>query len=64
MAEQVIVKEGRTPRIMPFPMEDIRRDEHGVLRYTNLPPSLLACCDEASSAARITRRWSSWAASA
>ena len=38
----MIVKQGRSGRVNPYSMEDVRRDEHGVLRYTNLPPSLLA----------------------
>jgi long-chain acyl-CoA synthetase len=37
----VIVKEGRTPRTMPFAMDGIERDAGGVLRYTGLQPSLL-----------------------
>jgi acyl-CoA synthetase (AMP-forming)/AMP-acid ligase II len=41
MAEQVIVKEGRTPRIVPFPMADIERTDDGVLRYTKRMPSLV-----------------------
>ena len=36
-----IVKEGRTPRVLPYPMHDIERDSGGVLRYTKLPPSLV-----------------------
>ena len=36
-----IVKQGRTPRIMPFDMTGIVRTEDGVLRYGNLPGSLL-----------------------
>lgn len=38
----MIVKEGRTPRIMPFDMSGIERDATGVLRYTDLPESLVA----------------------
>lgn len=38
----MIVKEGRTPRIMPFDMAGIERDATGVLRYTDLPESLVA----------------------
>ncbi|HEX9260112.1 MAG TPA: AMP-binding protein, partial [Acidimicrobiales bacterium] len=38
----MIVKQGRTPRITPFAMEDVERDESGILRYTNLPESLVA----------------------
>ncbi len=37
----MIVKEGRTPRIVPFAMDGIERDPQGVLRYTGLHPSLL-----------------------
>jgi long-chain acyl-CoA synthetase len=37
----MIVKEGRTPRILPFPMHDIERTDDGVLRYTELVPSLV-----------------------
>ena len=37
----MIVKQGRTPRIMPFAMDGIERDPSGVLRYTGLQPSLL-----------------------
>ncbi len=36
-----IVKQGRTPRTMPFDMSGIARSGDGVLRYTNLPQSLL-----------------------
>ena len=36
-----IVKEGRTPRVLPYPMHDIERDSGGVLRYTKLPSSLV-----------------------
>jgi long-chain acyl-CoA synthetase len=37
----VIVKEGKSPRIVPFAMDGIERDPQGVLRYTGLQPSLL-----------------------
>jgi long-chain acyl-CoA synthetase len=37
----MIVKEGRTPRILPFAMHDIERTDDGVLRYTELVPSLV-----------------------
>jgi acyl-CoA synthetase (AMP-forming)/AMP-acid ligase II len=37
-----IVKEGRTPRIMPFDMTGVVRDGQGILRYAGLPASLLA----------------------
>src|SRR6478672_9309298 len=37
----MIVKAGRTPRILPYPMEDIERTSDGVLRYTKLLPSLV-----------------------
>ena len=37
----MIVKAGRTPRILPYPMEDIERTSDGVLRYTELVPSLV-----------------------
>jgi acyl-CoA synthetase (AMP-forming)/AMP-acid ligase II len=36
-----IVKQGRTPRIMPFDMSGIVRSVDGVLRYSELPQSLL-----------------------
>ena len=36
-----IVKEGRTPSIMPFDMSGVVRTSDGVLRYTGLPRSLL-----------------------
>ena len=37
----MIVKAGRTPRILPFPMDHIERTADGVLRYTELVPSLV-----------------------
>ena len=37
----MIVKEGRTPQIMPFEMTGVVRDDAGILRYTGLPSSLL-----------------------
>src|SRR5688572_29403954 len=37
----MIVKEGRTPSIMPYDMTGIVRTDDGVLRYTGLPTSLL-----------------------
>src|SRR5918995_2775401 len=36
-----IVKQGRTPSIMPFDMSGIERSADGVLRYTGLDESLL-----------------------
>ena len=41
MSTQHIVKEGRTPAIMPFDMSGIERTSDGVLRYTGLARSLL-----------------------
>jgi hypothetical protein len=38
---EMIVKEGRTPRILPFAMDDIERTDDRVLRYSNLRPSLV-----------------------
>ncbi|MDQ1426413.1 MAG: hypothetical protein QOD72_3911, partial [Acidimicrobiaceae bacterium] len=38
----MIVKQGRMPKIMPFDMNGVERDERGILRYTFLPPSLIA----------------------
>jgi long-chain acyl-CoA synthetase len=37
-----IVKQGRTPRIMPFDVSGVERDAGGVLRYVGLPSSLVA----------------------
>lgn len=37
----MIVKQGRTPKIMPYDMTGVERDSSGVLRYTGLPASLL-----------------------
>ena len=37
----MIVKQGRTPAIVPFDMTGVVRDEGGVLRYTGLPTSLV-----------------------
>jgi acyl-CoA synthetase (AMP-forming)/AMP-acid ligase II len=37
----MIVKQGRTPSIMPFDMSGIERTDDGVLRYTGLATSLL-----------------------
>ena len=37
----MIIKAGRTPRILPYPMDDIERTSDGVLRYTKLVPSLV-----------------------
>ncbi|MFT3853288.1 MAG: AMP-binding protein [Ilumatobacteraceae bacterium] len=37
-----IVKEGRTPRIVPFDMSGVERGDDGVLRYRDLPASLQA----------------------
>src|SRR4051812_36518863 len=36
-----IVKEGRSGNVNPFPMHEVERDPDGILRYTNLPPSLV-----------------------
>jgi long-chain acyl-CoA synthetase len=41
VSTQHIVKEGRTPAIMPFDMSGIDRTSDGVLRYTGLARSLL-----------------------
>lgn len=38
----MITKQGRSGRLNPYPMDDIARDEQGILRYTNLPASLVA----------------------
>ena len=38
----MIVKQGRTPRVMPFDMTGVERDATGVLRYAGLPSSLVA----------------------
>jgi long-chain acyl-CoA synthetase len=38
----MIVKQGRSGRLNPFPMDEVRRDDLGILRYTNLPDSLVA----------------------
>jgi long-chain acyl-CoA synthetase len=38
----MIVKEGRTPRLLPFDMSGVERDSAGVLRYGGLPSSLVA----------------------
>ncbi len=37
----MIVKQGRTGRLNPYPMHNIERDDDGVLRYTGPPPSLV-----------------------
>ncbi|MEO5723766.1 MAG: AMP-binding protein [Ilumatobacteraceae bacterium] len=37
----MIVKQGKTPSIMPFDMNGVERDSSGVLRYTGLHNSLL-----------------------
>ena len=37
----MIVKEGRTGIVNPYPMHDIERGADGILRYTALPPSLV-----------------------
>lgn len=42
MAEQTVEKQGHQQGIEPFPMHDIARNESGVLRYTQLPESLVA----------------------
>ena len=50
--------------ILPYPMDDIERDGDGVLRYTKLPPSLVAdAAHDGRRAAPTPRRWSSSAAS-
>jgi long-chain acyl-CoA synthetase len=41
MGGTMIVKEGRTPRILPFEMTGVVRDDAGILRYSGLPSSLL-----------------------
>ena len=38
----MIVKQGYTPKILPFSMDGVERNEHGVLGYTGLPVSLVA----------------------
>jgi len=38
----MIVKEGRTPKLVPFDMTGVERDAGGILRYTSLPSSLTA----------------------
>jgi long-chain acyl-CoA synthetase len=38
----MIEKEGRSGRLVPFDMSGVERDDLGVLRYTNLPASLVA----------------------
>src|SRR6266508_168653 len=38
----MIVKEGRTPKLVPFDMTGVERDAAGILRYTSLPSSLVA----------------------
>ena len=43
----MIVKQGRTPRIVPFDMAGVVRTDDGVLRYSTLAPSLLATFDAA-----------------
>jgi long-chain acyl-CoA synthetase len=37
----MIVKQGRSGRLNPFPMHQIERGGDGILRYTALPPSLV-----------------------
>lgn len=37
----MIVKQGRTPRLLPYDMSGIERGADGVLRYTGLPSSLV-----------------------
>ena len=58
----MIVKEGRSGRVNPYPMHDIERDVDGILRYTTLPPSLVHMLRTTVDASRTTRRSSSWAA--
>ena len=36
-----IEKQGRTPKILPFDMRGVVRDERGILRYEGLPSSLV-----------------------
>ena len=38
----MIVKQGRNPGIIPWDMSNVERDAEGILRYTNLPESLVA----------------------
>lgn len=38
----MIVKQGHTPRLMPFDMEGVERRSDGTLGYSNLPDSLVA----------------------
>jgi acyl-CoA synthetase (AMP-forming)/AMP-acid ligase II len=37
----MITKQGITPRLLPFDMSHIERDARGILRYTNLPNTLV-----------------------
>ncbi len=37
----MIVKEGRTPKLVPFDMSSVERSADGVLRYADLPDSLV-----------------------
>jgi long-chain acyl-CoA synthetase len=37
----MVVKQGRSGSVNPYPMHDIERDAGGILRYTALPPSLV-----------------------
>jgi long-chain acyl-CoA synthetase len=39
--EPMITKQGRTPQIVPFDMSAVERHADGILRYTNLPRSLV-----------------------
>ena len=60
----MIVKEGRTPRILPYPMDHIERTADGVLRYTELVPSLVHLLrDDGRGRPRRPRRSSSSAGS-
>ena len=42
MEKIVITKQGYTPNILPFRMDGVERNDHGVLGYTDLPISLVA----------------------
>ena len=42
MAGSAIIKQGRTSPLDPYPLDGIARRADGVLRYTFLPPSLVA----------------------
>jgi acyl-CoA synthetase (AMP-forming)/AMP-acid ligase II len=38
----MVDRQGKTARMVPFPMDDVARNERGVLGYTSLPRSLVA----------------------